>query len=266
MSFLNVIADINIAQDVDIDGLRRSAGGRSGSSSQVEYLDSVSQARFLLRSLEVSAQALYECGTSMLLTALSAASHWALSDQPERAQTVEALCRSDSTLINESQQVSVILQNLTEVSKRQLEFADRQDFRGSMEWSSNHFSVLGGGGGQRFSKLFDNLREEDVDEGEDVVDMNFALGKASARPTLPVAEGLTDLSAPIPEEPEPETISEIVNQIADRAPEDEVVEDALTQPSAPPSAPVRPAEEEPPASNNNKSKSYVSCVRNHSRF
>ena len=79
--------------------------------------------------------------------------------------------------------MSIILQNLTEVGRQQVEFADCPDFRGSLEWSLIHFPVLGGASGHRFSKLFDNLRE-DVDESEDVVDMNFALGKASARPPI----------------------------------------------------------------------------------
>ena len=125
--------------------------------------------------------------------------------------------------------MSIILQNLTEVGRQQVEFADRPDFRGSLEWSLTHFPVLGGAGGHRFSKLFDNLREEGVDESEDVVDMNFALGKASARPSMPTAEGMSDLSSvPIPEEPEQESVPEPVNQAIEPVPEQTGIDKVIT--------------------------------------
>ena len=249
MSLLSVIADINIAQDLDIDGLRR-PGGRSGPSAQTEYFDSVAQARVLLRRLEVTTQALYDCGSSMLLAAQSAPSDLVTSGRADEDQTVTVLDTFIDMLQNELQQVSVILHALAEIGRRQVDFAGRQGPRGSMEWRSSHFNVLSGG--QRFSNLFDNLREEEVDEGEDVVDMNFAFSKASARPLLPAIDGPTDLSAPIPEESEQESVPDIA-RAPDRAIENIRLDDALMKPTIAQAAPVRAVEEEP-AESNSKSK------------
>ena len=103
-----------------------------------------------------------------------------------------------------------------------------------MEWSSTNFLVLGGAGGQRFSKLLDNLSEEDVDGSEDVVDMNLTLGKTSAGPPMPTAEGMSDSSpVPIPEEPEQESISEPVNQAIELVSEQTGSDEIITRPPIP---------------------------------
>lgn len=234
MSFLRVLADMNIAQDIDIDGLQVPKG-RNGASTHAEYLDFVAQARFLLRRLEVSVQFLYENGSSVLLSAQLVPMERDPDFQARKFQTVASLTSLMEELRVELQQIPSILHNLMEVGRHQVSLTERQGFRGSMEWRSSQFNPANGP--QRFSNLFADAYDDDGDDSKDYVDMNFALQKAGTRPVLQTVEGLpSDMPEPIPEEPEQESLADD-NLPVEESAEDTRLNDALTKaPLAQPSS------------------------------
>ncbi|KAK7682391.1 hypothetical protein QCA50_014596 [Cerrena zonata] len=64
-ALLAFINEVNVAQHVDIDGLRAESGA---TASYSRYIQTVDRARFLLRKLELSTQALYDDSASLFMT------------------------------------------------------------------------------------------------------------------------------------------------------------------------------------------------------
>lgn len=177
--------DINVCQDIDVDGLR---DGQPGSSSAEDpYLQIVERARFLLRSLEVLSQSLYEDGATLLTHIQTIPFAWGSPNDPSRIN-LENVLESYVQLVKlEAEHSFEYLVDLLDVSREQI--ASEVRYRESMALRVSRISIFETNG--RLSNFFTSLPPGEVDEAEDVVDMETAFRKGATRP--PIVATVDDL-------------------------------------------------------------------------
>lgn len=173
-TFVLSVVDINISQEIDIDGLR---DGQPGSSDD-PYMELVGNARTMLRNLESNTQCLYDGATSLLLLAQTAPSSWSPSlNDPERIHISSSLLDLTQTLKLQAGQTIEYLEGLQNVAREQTASEDR--FRESLAIRISRISIMDSN--QRLSNFFNDL-PSGGDGAEDVVDMEIAFRKGVSRP------------------------------------------------------------------------------------
>ena len=177
-AYVLFVMDINICQDIDVDGLR---DGQPGSSSTEDpYLAIVEQARYLLRNLEMLAQNLFEDGASFLTHAQTVPFAWGPPSELSRIG-LENVLESHVEMIKLEAGLSLdSLIELLSVSREQI--ASEVRYRESMTLRISRMSILDASG--RLSNFFTSLPTDGVDEAEDVVDMEIAFRKGATRPPM----------------------------------------------------------------------------------
>ncbi|PBK74783.1 ras GEF [Armillaria solidipes] len=169
-SFLSFVTNIHIARHVDIDGIRQ----ESNHVPNDLYVQSVVNARLLVRTLECAVQALYDDAAALFLASQS----W----REENIHTVF----DDADIVSTSIQANLAivqqsLDDLLSIGHDQAEIG-QGDYNGSIEWRMSRLSIidtqLGGSGGS--GRPVSPLPSEFETPGDDVVDMGYAFSRAPA--------------------------------------------------------------------------------------
>jgi son of sevenless len=163
---LSFFGDINLARTVDVDGINREA--QPGDA----YLQSVHKARALVRTVEAYLQSLHDDGASLLLAITTPAS---LPTAPpsERVRSLTA------SIKNNIVQAFQTLEALLSVGQEQAAKGPNE-YRGSIEWRMSRILNSDSNLGRTLKELQGASEDESYDEGEDVVDMEHALGRKPA--------------------------------------------------------------------------------------
>ncbi|KAA1479453.1 ras GEF [Dentipellis sp. KUC8613] len=170
-SFVSLVTDINLARKVDVDGL--SQNGQP--PAQDAYMSSVQEARLLVRTLEVTLQAVYSDGALLLLTA-QGFDH--LQDDARKLK-ISVLDTSISSLKSNMTAVHQNLESLHLVAKGQAEMG-QSDYTGAIEWRMSRIMNLDNSIGQQLAAM-DSIADQPYDgEAEDVVDMELAFRTPAA--------------------------------------------------------------------------------------
>ncbi|KAF8644523.1 hypothetical protein AX16_008399 [Volvariella volvacea WC 439] len=170
-AFLSYVADIHVARHIDVDGIRQEAG----STASDAYLQTVSKARALTRTLEASVQAVFD-DSSLLLSFTQKIFEYepglGIVDQDalqEQFVALSASLRSNLGVVRQT------LKALFTIGNDQAEM-DQGDYNGSIEWRITRLSFIDnrfGGAIRLNSPTF-----ESEQGGEDVVDMEQAFSNA----------------------------------------------------------------------------------------
>jgi son of sevenless-like protein len=173
--FTNALADTNVAQHVDVDGLKRVADANAKGSEEA-YRDSISRARFLIRRLEATIQALYDGGASLMLAAQA----------PIEASPL--ISTGIGTLSDNIARAVEQMEGLYAIGHEQANLfvtGAQYDYAGSISWRLSRSSIM---------TPFDSAtlppgpmietRTPIAEDGEDFVDMEAAFSP-SARPSAP---------------------------------------------------------------------------------
>lgn len=164
-SYLAFVGHIHIASHVDIDGMRQESNHRPNDS----YIQTVVNARLVVRALECAMQATFDAGASLLVTLQS----WRSNETPTHILTDNV----DPLLATINDNLTYIQQSLDSLLSIGREQADvgQNDYRESIRRRLQRLSQIGeqfGGTARPISPLEDNAPE-------DVVDMNYAFSKPS---------------------------------------------------------------------------------------
>ncbi|KAK0464469.1 ras guanine nucleotide exchange factor domain-containing protein [Desarmillaria tabescens] len=169
-SFLSFVTNIHIARHVDIDGIRQ----ESNHAPNDLYVQSVINARLLVRTLECAVQALYDDAAALFLASQS----WREEDPQavfDDADLISASIQANLAVVQQS------LDDLLSIGHDQAEIG-QGDYNGSIEWRMSRLSVidtqLGGSGGSACPAS--PLPGEYETPGDDVVDMGYAFSRAPA--------------------------------------------------------------------------------------
>ena len=175
---LAFVSDINIAQDVDVEGGRSKPGS---SSAEDAYLHTVGQARESLRRLELVVQAVYDDSSSIFILAQTIPFGWSSTISAERLQLIKKLDGLSALLSTDCRLILQSLRGLMDIFQEQMSSTNL--FRESMALRMSRISMLDGD--QRLSNFFGPLPPgTEEEEEEDVVDMEIAFRKPPARPVM----------------------------------------------------------------------------------
>ena len=192
-TFLSFVADLNIAQEVDVDGLHE-----NGSSLEDRYMQAVASARSFLRKLEWFTQRVYDDSAVYLLLSQDV-EVWDVS-AVEYGRKIKDKIRNSSSLVQDgTAHVVKVLTELLDVRREQRSL--ERSFRESMGIRMSRQSMTIENNG-RLSNFFGNLEEQPIDENEDVIDMEMAFRKTpGTRPVMGSVE-VVDHEQKVPELPE----------------------------------------------------------------
>lgn len=187
-AFTSYVVDINICQEVDVGGLRGEQPNLA--NSEDPYLRAVAEARSLLRRFEAIIQGVYDDGSMLFTFAQTVPFKWActgsVTDTIDRQSTISSLYGSARVLKTETSMAIDYLEKLLSVAKDQV--ASEGRFRESVALRISRMSIMDGN--RRLSNFFGPVPDT-ANEEEDVVDMDFAFRKGTARPAM---RGLDALS------------------------------------------------------------------------
>ncbi|CAL1713340.1 unnamed protein product [Somion occarium] len=170
-SLLAVINDINVAQHVDIDGLRAESGA---TAIYMQYMQSVEKARHLLRTLELATQTLYDDSASLFLTIQQShvqEQYYDLSfvDRSVQHDHIDALAEAISSNLRV---VTDVLEGMVAVGHDQADIG-QATYSTSIQWRQSRLSILDG--------AVDPFMQPRQPEQEDVVDMELAFARPGMR-------------------------------------------------------------------------------------
>ncbi|KIY72491.1 ras GEF [Cylindrobasidium torrendii FP15055 ss-10] len=176
-NYLAIVGDIHVARHVDIDGMRQ----ESNHVANEAYVQTVINARSIVRALECFAQSAFDESMSFFVTLQS----WQPSEvSPEVFSTeVDAILPSlHGTLVVIQQSLDALL----DLGNSQAELG-QADYRENIGRRLSRLSVIGEqfGGPSRGLSTY-------MEEMEDVVDMDYAFGR---RPMVPPKAGPSDVNA-----------------------------------------------------------------------
>ena len=177
-SFLSYVSNIHIARHVDVDGISREL---STASDPDLYVDSVNNARLLVRTLEASLQALYDDCSALCLASLNLCQN----DDKER-EYMDSL----SGFLKANLAISLqTLESLLAIGHEQEDLSSG-DYNGNIEWRMSRISAISAiprvGIGRVRASLASNVS---------VVDMAMALASPNPVPRKGV-KGFVDVSGP----------------------------------------------------------------------
>ncbi|KAJ3558904.1 hypothetical protein NM688_g656 [Phlebia brevispora] len=175
-SFLAFVCDINIARHVDIDV----RAGSSRSPTHAQYQQTVERGRNLLRTLEVTCQALYDDASFLLSSAQSL--NFA-RESPKDLALRAANWENITAVI--SANLGVVTGSLDGLLALGLEQAELEQatYNGAIEWRRSRPSIFFDSEGPDFTMYQDE---------EDVVDMELAFSRQAPR-TLPAIDSSSTL-------------------------------------------------------------------------
>ncbi len=172
-SYLAFVGGIHIARHVDIDGIRQESNHRPNDL----YIQTVVNARLLVRTLECAVQTAFDDGASLLASMQS----WHSGDAPHKlVMDVDSLLVSINDSLNIVQQA---LDSLLAIGNEQSELG-QNEYRESITRRLSRQSQIDGQFGGLARKMAP-VPEDWETLGEDVVDMNYAFSK----PAAPKASG-----------------------------------------------------------------------------
>ncbi|CDO76099.1 hypothetical protein BN946_scf184649.g25 [Trametes cinnabarina] len=173
---LHTLGGINVAQHVDVDGIRPESGLPSTSP---QYMQTVEKARILVRTLEAATQALHDDGISLFMAVQQLARTELLStiQRNSLAASVEATAptvRSNCVLVAQT------LEALLATGHDQASIS-QGDYRNSIEWRSSRINMADAS----IAALTSHLG--DIPAGDDeFVDMELAFSRTGMR-TVPAS-------------------------------------------------------------------------------
>lgn len=171
---LSYLGGINVAQHVDVDGIRSESGM---SSASAQYMQTVDKARSLVRTMEAATQALYDDGMVLFMTVQSLSRPELLSDKEFNSlvgvvETTAPTVRSNCVLVAQT------LESLLATGHDQAAIG-QGDYRNSIEWRTSRINMTDASIAALTSRL------ADVPSGDDeFVDMELAFSRPGMR-TLP---------------------------------------------------------------------------------
>jgi son of sevenless-like protein len=133
-SLLIFVANIHIARHVDIDGIGREL---SNASDGDLYLQTVSNARLLVRTLEAAMQSLYDDGSSLLLTIQAVRHSYSREEHDTYRDYMDAISTGMAANLDV---VCQTLDSLLSIGHDQADMS-QGDYNGSIEWRMSRISV-----------------------------------------------------------------------------------------------------------------------------
>lgn len=190
-AFLGLVADINIARHLDIDGIRQTDAVPNDG-----YSSSVDNARRLVRTLETVLQALYDDTAALLLTTQNIRENDPSQTPGDLEASYDLLDKLSTGLSSNLSLCRQTTESILSVGHEQADLA-QGDYIGSIEWRMSRLSVINGqfAGAAGQPSLFP---DEDFDSGnEDVVGLEDAFNRPGTRkksvkgaqPDMPYEQG-----------------------------------------------------------------------------
>ncbi|KAF5318244.1 hypothetical protein D9611_014672 [Ephemerocybe angulata] len=173
-AFLTLVADINIARHIDIDGIRQGEVGPNDS-----YAHSVDNARRLVRTLETVLQSLYDDSAALLLTTQNIRENDPSQTPGDQEQCYDLLDKLSTSLSSNLSLCRQTTEAILSVGHEQADLA-QGDYIGSIEWRMSRLSVIN----NQFSGPADGnpFRDDAYDsENEGVVGLEDAFSRPGAR-------------------------------------------------------------------------------------
>ncbi|KAL7279895.1 hypothetical protein ACG7TL_006304 [Trametes sanguinea] len=173
---LHTLGGVNVAQHVDVDGIRPESGLPSTSP---QYMQTVEKARALVRTLEAATQALYDDGMSLFMTVQQLARTELLSANQRHGLTV-SIEATAPTVRSNCVLVAQTLEALLATGHDQA-LISQGDYRNSIEWRSSRINMADASITALTSRL------ADIPAGDDeYVDMELAFSRPGMR-TVPAS-------------------------------------------------------------------------------
>lgn len=171
-ALLAYIHDINIAQHVDIDGIRSESGQPA---TFAQYMQTVEKARHLLRTIEYAVQMLYDDTAGLFLTVQGAHVPERYYDPANRERAMRSVSpqRVESYIQAIYSNLNVLVDALEGVLNLGHEQAQigQATYRNSLDWRRSRLSILDSGN-------IDPLgHARNFSQEEDVVDMELAFSR-----------------------------------------------------------------------------------------
>ncbi|KAF9049553.1 ras GEF [Hymenopellis radicata] len=164
-SYLAFVGGIHIARHVDIDGIRQESNHRPNDL----YIQTVVNARLLVRTLECAVQAAFDDGASLLASLQS----WHSGDTPHKlVMDVDSLLASINDSLTIIQQA---LDSLLAIGNEQSELG-QNEYRESITRRLSRLSQIDG----QLARKMAPVPKDWETFGEDVVDMDYAFSKPAA--------------------------------------------------------------------------------------
>jgi len=133
-TLLVLVANIHVARHVDIDGIGRELANATDDDL---YVQTVNNARLLVRTLEAAMQSLYDDGSTILLTAQAMRSSQPRQEDNASREYLDALAtclKANLDVVRQS------LEALLAVGHDQADLS-QGDYNGSIEWRMSRLSV-----------------------------------------------------------------------------------------------------------------------------
>lgn len=167
-SCLEFVCNIHVARHVDIDGINVDNGN---ATNRDLYLQTVENARGLVRTMEAAVQALYDDGAAFFLLAQTIRPDLVDSLTPwESLRSLAVSLRQSLDLVTQS------CEALLSIGHEQAELG-QGDYNGSIEWRMSRISIIDS---QYVNPLPVPSKDTDV---EDVVDMELAFQRPGDKGT-----------------------------------------------------------------------------------
>ncbi|KZS90545.1 ras GEF [Sistotremastrum niveocremeum HHB9708] len=129
------IADINVARHVDVDGLRQHHSASPSRTTDAKYMNTVKQARVLMRGLEYSAQCISDESAFLLMS-----SQMYASEAYTSVLACLAAIRQNAAAVVER------LEHLYSIGHEQAELSSQSqgeyDYEGSINWRMSRMSIV----------------------------------------------------------------------------------------------------------------------------
>ncbi|KAI8986090.1 ras GEF [Trametes punicea] len=172
------LGGINVAQHVDVDGIRPESGLPSTSP---QYMQTVEKARALVRTLEAATQALFDDGMTIFM-AVQQLARTELLSLKERNGLIATLEATAPTVRSNCVLVAQTLEALLATGHDQASIS-QGDYRNSIEWRSSRINMADASIAALTTRLADMPGGDD-----EYVDMELAFSRPGMR-TVPASTG-----------------------------------------------------------------------------
>lgn len=180
---LRSLCGINVARHVDVDGIRPESGLPSTSA---QYMQLVDKARLLVRTLEVTTQALYDDGATIFI-AVQALGRVELLSQRDRVAYLGSVELTAPFIRANCVTVAQTLENLLALGHDQAAIS-QGDYRNSIEWRMSRINMADGSIAALTSRIADMPGGDD-----EFVDMETAF----AQPSMRIAASSSSMSSQV---------------------------------------------------------------------
>ncbi|RDX53355.1 ras GEF [Lentinus brumalis] len=181
---LRSLCGVNVARHVDVDGIRPESGLPSASA---QYMQLVDRARSLVRTLEVTTQALYDDGATIFI-AVQALGRVELISLRDRAAYLGSVETTAPVIRANCVSVAQTLENLLALGHDQAAIS-QGDYRNSIEWRMSRINMADGSIAALTSRIAEMPGGDD-----EFVDMEHAF----AQPAMRIAPSSDSMSSQAP--------------------------------------------------------------------